>query len=235
MPDFEPILCLPGLGGHRSVFAGYELIIASRRFEFVEIVNWPEAMTEIERLARKNGKIILLCHCYGAQLGLRLIEKMPSAVSRLIIIEPVFAQFYGLTHFLGPVWRGLHPLLQFTDRLGLRRKKFTYKNKIDYQKVSNYPVIAQPFFDMRWQNLTDYMGKLVDIADYKLPVRVDVKTLFILSPKGYLRDPEKKEKIFDVFANHDIIEISNDTHNIVTASKNEIAKSIEVWLDKNIS
>ena len=223
------ILCLPGLGGHRSVFNGYSDMIPDQMFRYVEMINWQDTMKEIEQIAREREKIIIMCNCYGTQLALRLIEKDPSSVIGLILIEPVFAEFYPKLTMLNPINSAVIKLMEFTDRIGLRRKKFDYP--IDYRKLSKYPMFIQPFFDMRWQNMTDYFKKIKDVLTFKLPQTVNVKTLFILSSKGYLRSPKTREKIYNIFKNHDSVEIRTDTHNIVALSRKEIAGHIKNWLN----
>lgn len=222
------IVFVPGLGGHRSVFNGYGTIIGGNSFKYLEIVNWPKAAADLEQIAQECGQVMIIAHCYGAQLAIRLIEKNPSAVKRLVIIEPFFSEFYPIIRSLMPVNWIILKTLEIMDYLGLRRKKFNYIP--DYQKLAKYPMVFQPLFDWRWQNMTDFFKKTQDIATFNLPPRIETKTLFVVSPGGYLRSSRKREKIFNIFVNHDIIEISQNTHNIITVSGDKIARSIKKWL-----
>ncbi len=225
------ILCIPGLGGHRSAFNGYAEILSNYSFRYVEVIDWRNAIDELKSIIQEEQEVILLCSCYGVQLALRLIEAMPSNIRGLILIEPFFAEFHWWHQPARILNAGIVWFLKLTDRLGLRRKKFLYQ--IDYAKLAKYSVFFQPFFDIRWQNITDYFLKIDDFLTFKLPLKIETKTLFTLSPKGFLRNQKIKESLIDIFLNADIVEISEGGHNIITVSREAVSTSIREWLAKN--
>ena len=83
---------------------------------------------------------------------------------------------------------------------------------------------------MRWQNLTDYFSKIDDMLTFKLPERVHVPTLFIASPKGYLRSPRDRKCLSSIFINSRFLEVSIKTHNIVPLASHEIVALMRPWL-----
>lgn len=225
------IVCIPGLGGHRSVFHDYGGELRDYTFQYIELVDWQKTLKELKAVAQKEKNVILLCNCYGLQLGLRLIEALPSTVKQLVVIEPFFAEFHWWREPGKILVTAIISFLEFTDRLGLRRKSFPYK--IDYSKLTRYPIYVQPIFDMRWQNLTDYFKKVRDILNFQLPAQIRTKTLFILSSKGFLRSPRIKNALLNTFVNADVVYVKHDTHNIISAAHKEITASMKNWLIKN--
>ncbi len=226
----ETIVCIPGLGGHRSAFKGYAELLSDHQFRYIEVANWKEAFIELKAIVAKEGKVTLLCHCYGTQLGLRLVQAMPGSVSRLVLIEPFFAQLHRWRWPARLINTILVLFFTITDWFGLRRRTFPYKHRIDYGQLAKYPLIFQPFFDMRWQSLTDYFLKTNDLLTFKLPERVTTKTLFVLSPKGYFRSLRDKKRVFRIFENADVAEISAMSHNIISIAPHAVVAPIEHWL-----
>lgn len=227
----KTIVFIPGLGGHRSAFGGYAEFFPEYTLHYVDVVDWHKALEDLEKIAQKEKDMILLCNCYAVQLALRLIEKNPSAVSRIVLIEPFFAEFQWWR------WPGkvlifaILGLMKITDRFGLRRRKFKYLP--DYTAISRYSIFVQPLYDMRWQSLTDYFSKIEDLLAFRLPEKVETKTFFVLSFKGFLRNPKIKKKLFSIFVNYKAVEIKQKGHNIITISQEAISREIRKWLSQN--
>lgn len=225
------ILCIPGLGGHRSVFRGYEDILPKYEFRYVDIMDPQKTLEEIKKIAEEEIKIIFLCNCYGAQFALRIIEEKRHTVSHLIILEPFFAEFFWWRSAARTLNFVIIQLIKIKDKLGLGRKNITYQ--IDYAGLTNYPLFVHPMFDIRWHKVSYYFSKINDILKFRLPQRVETKTLFIFSPKGFLRNPRKRKRLFDIFVSSEFAEINRNTHNIITRCRKEVAVIIKEWLIQN--
>lgn len=225
------IICIPGLGGHPSVFNGYEKLLPDYQLIPVGLINQDKTLSDLESIAQKNRGLVFLCSCYGLNLALRIAAKMPRAVNSIIVIEPFFVEFQPWMKLLIPLNKFLIWAAQATDKIGLRRKRFW--TSVDYSKLGIYPIFIQPIFDILSQNLTDYFVKGLDILTFKLPQRVETKTLFVLSPKGFIRSEKIEQKLKGIFIKGDIVKIPRNGHNIITNSQALVANQIKEWLAKN--
>lgn len=217
------IICIPGLGGHENVFANYAQDLAEFDVETVSLIDWRKTHEEVSRIVNASDTVIFLCNCYGAQIALRAMYARPSKTIAFIVIEPFFAEFFSWA-WMAEFFIGLLLFVKkFTDMLGLKRKTYT---EVDYSKVEEYPLFLQPFFDMQHQSLTDYFTKMEDIATFRLPVRVDTKTLFIFSPGGFMKDGAKREKLQSIFVHSEVVEMGEKSHNIVTLSRKQLVNVI---------
>jgi hypothetical protein len=232
MNEVSSIICIPGLGGHPSVFNGYTGLFSGYKLYPITIIDRRKAIEDIKEIIRKEGKVIFICSCYGIQLALEIVDEMPSAADQLIVIEAFFAEFQWWKKPAILINNVLMFLCRITDWLGLRRKKL-YWQSVDYSKLGKYPIFVQPVFDMAWHNLTDYFIKLNDILTYKLPEKVEIKTLFVLSPHGFIQSPKIKKRLAEIFVNSEIVEISKKGHNIITNSQKLTAVPVREWLAKN--
>lgn len=230
----KTIICLPGLGGHQTSFKGYEKIFADFKIVFTEIVNPEKSFQNIKTIClEQDGSIMLLANCYGAQLGLRLVQELPSKkIEGMIIIEPFFAQFHWWR------WPGLFAVrlmlavLFVATHLGIRRRHL-WEN-IDYAYLARYPISVQPIFDMRWQNLPDYFRKIDDILTFHLPKDlVHIPALLIFSSEGFMRDINHQERVARIFCQTSTQEVSVKSHNIITLAQKEIGEIILDWFSKN--
>ncbi len=228
----KTIISIPGLGGHPTVFKGYEKILFAYDFYHATVIDWRKAQEEIELIALERGPVILLCNCYGAQSALRLIERFPDAVESLVIIEPYFSEFSWWSPVAFIANKIIIAFMQITDFFKIRRTKF--KVNIDYSYLPKYPLFLQPLFDIQYQNMTDYFTKIDDILNFRLPKQIDTKTFLIFSPKGFIRG-SLREKLFDIFKNSEIKEVGKNTHNIVAVSREDVAIAINDWLSPVIS
>lgn len=225
------IICIPGLGGHENVFKNYVADLSEFDVATVSNIDWRQTQIEVSRIVDRSDKVIFLCNCYGAQIALRTMYAKPDKVAAFIIIEPFFAEYFSWTWSASFLAGALLSLKKFTDRFGFRRKTFT---QVDYSKVEQYPLVLQPFFDIQHQSLTDYFSKLYDIGTFRLPARVDTKTLFLFSPQGFMRNSEKRKKLLEVFVNADVVELGENSHSIVTLSRKDLIHAITNWIHKNI-
>lgn len=231
-PSKKKILCIPGLGGHASVFSEYFEILSEYELQSIEFVNRDKALADARAaLAAEKEPIALFCHCYSSQLGIRLAAEMPDKISRLIFLEPYFVEFHPWMKTLLPVGFILLWLMRFLDWIGLRRKNFTYQP--DYVALAKYPIYFQPFFDMRWQDMTDYFDKCYDILTYKLPAGVDTPTLMIFSPEGFSRNPVIRENLRKIFSRVRMAEMPEGTHNVITMGGAAVASSVREYLNSN--
>jgi hypothetical protein len=101
--------------------------------------------------------------------------------------------------------------------------------------VEQQPLFIQPLFDLKHQRSEQYFSKVADIATFRLPPRIETKTLFIFSPKGWMRDLAKREKLKQIFVHSNLVELGGNTHNIVTISRAEIAEEIRKWIKQKVS
>jgi pimeloyl-ACP methyl ester carboxylesterase len=233
MPKLPVILCIPGLGGHASAFGLSPRFLPEYELRFIELTNREKAFRDALEIIDEKGKMPLLCNSYGVQMGLKLIEARPGKITHLVLIEPFFAQF---SWWRGPalaVNKVLLWLCRVTDAIGLRRRHFTYQP--DYVALARYPIYVQPLFDMWWQNLTDYFDKIEDILTFRLPAKVEARTLILLSPYGFTRDKAVRAKIREVFYPADVVELADGTHNVTTILKEPAVRAIHAWLQKGSS
>lgn len=227
-PSQGVIVCIPGLGGHESSLAAYRELLPEYDLRFLRLVNIAEASRVLESICRSENNVTLLCNCYGVQLAIRAIQKMPKKINRLIVVEAFFAEFHSWMVAPMIVNKCLVFILKLTDRLGLARSRFP--TEVNYAKLAKYPIYVQPIFDIWWQNLTDYFLKIDDILTFRLPAEVSVPTLFILSPKGYLRSAADRKTLQSVFIHSQFMEVNENTHNIISLSQQTIASIIRGWL-----
>lgn len=228
----KTIICIPGLGGRSNYYREYKNLLSQFNLEFFDVVNWKEAQKAIDGFTEKQEQVIFLTNCYGIQFALRAIDKYPSKVAALIVIEPFFGEFFPFKKAALLINKLILGFMRFTDKLGLKRTKFP---EVDYYFVERQPLFFQPFYDVVHQSMTDYFEKTEDILTYQPPEQVRTKTFLIFSPKGFVRDPKKRQRFKDVFINSDMAEVGKNTHNIVTLSTPEIAEAIRNWLTVNIS
>lgn len=228
----KTILCIPGLGGHPSAFGLYESLLKEFKFRFIEFVNIKKALVDLQKIINEENEVILFCSCYGIQLALKIAEFMPQTIGGIIVVEPFFAQFHWWRTPAVQLARGLLWLSKTTDKFGWRRKTFDYRP--DYVKLSKYPIYCQPIFDMRWQNLTDYLDKIRDLLLFELPLRVETPTLIVFSHKGFIRSEKIKKNISEIFVNSTSIETGSGTHNIITMSGKPVAEAVRNWINNKI-
>ena len=226
------IICIPGLGGHKNIFRYYAKEFPEHQMEFVQLINWHKAQEEVAHMIDASDEVILLCNCYGAQIALRAMYTRMEKVKALIIIEPFFFEFTPWFKFPFVFAQILYFLKKITDHFGWRRKK--YSKTIEYSSVELQPLCLQPLYDIQHQSLTDYFAKLIDIGTFRLPEKIETKTLFIFSPRGFTRDPIKREKIKKVFVNADVEELGENSHNIATLSRVKLAEAIKKWIEKKV-
>jgi pimeloyl-ACP methyl ester carboxylesterase len=226
----KTVLCIPGLGGHRSVFANYVDLLPEHNLHFIELVDRRTALAAARAfLERQEGQTTLFCHCYSAQMGIQLALEMPDKVKELIFLEPFFSEFQIWMRLLLPINVLFLAIVNFFDMLGLHRQRFTYQP--DYVALAKYPIYLQPFFDMRWQGLDDYFDKCWDILTYRLPPRVDTPTLMLFSPGGFTRDARIKEKLLRVFPKASMVAMNNGTHNVITMGGSPVAAAVRKALN----
>jgi pimeloyl-ACP methyl ester carboxylesterase len=214
------------------VFSEYVEILSEYELRSVEFVNITKALADAKAaLAAEKKPVVLFCLCYSSQLGIRLAAEMPDKVSQLIFLEPYFVEFHLWMKVLLPITFGIWQFMRFLDWLGIRRKNFTYQP--NYVALAKHPIYFQPFFDMRWQNMTDYFHKCYDILTYKLPARVDAPTLMMFSPKGFSRSSASKEKLKEIFPHARMVEMREGTHNVITMGAPAVSVVIREFLNAN--
>lgn len=225
----KTLICIPGLGGHPSVFNEYKALLPEYNLRMIELVDPSKALADTRAAVREEKEpVVLFCHCYAEQLGIQVAAEMPDKVSHLIILEPVFSEFLPWTKALWPLCALLLAGARLTDRMGLRRRHFTYEP--DYVELAKYPLFVQPLFDMRWQNLTDYFRKCWEQLTYRLPPRVEAPTLMILAPGGFSSDARTKERLKKIFVNARLVDMEQGTHNIVTMGGVPVAVAVRGYL-----
>lgn len=228
----QKIICIPGLGGHASVFAEYADLLPDYDLRFMEFVNRAKALADARQaIVSAGGPVVLFCHCYSAQMGIQLAADFPDKVSHLVFLEPFFSEFQPWMKVLRPISWTILRLMEFSDKIGLRRRRLTYQP--DYIALAKYPIYIQPIFDMRWQNLTDYFDKCYDILTYKLPPRVATPTLMMFSPNGFSRSPSIRDRLQNVFVSARIEEMRSGTHNVITMGSAPVAASVREYLENN--
>lgn len=227
--NMKTLICIPGLGGHPSVFSEYPGLLPEYELRPVELVDHRKALAEVRTmLVAAKDPAILFCHCYSAQMGIQLAAEMPDKVERLILLEPFFVEQHRWLKTLIPLAILLMGMARFFSWIGVRRRNLNYRP--DYVALAKYPIYLQPFFDMRWQNLPDYLDKCYDILAYGLPANVATPTLMIFSPSGFLRDRAKRERLKQIFSRLAITETPDGTHNVIAMAAGSVAAAIRQYL-----
>ncbi|MES2315616.1 MAG: hypothetical protein V4486_02670 [Patescibacteria group bacterium] len=228
----KTIICIPGLGGRANLFNKYKGSFPGFNIKTLDVIAWQEAQAKVDQmLADETEGVIFFCSCYGAQFALRAMEKYPVKTEALIVVEPFFMEFvwwrkigYFLNNLVLLIIRGTHAI-------GLGRSKF---KEVDYNMVEKQPLFFQPFYDISHQGSKDYFEKLKDIATFKLPPKVETKTLFIFSPRGFMRGLKKRARLQKIFINGDYIELGPNSHTIVTLAFQDITTAIKKWIGENL-
>ena len=230
MPSKEVFVCIPGLGGHESALADFEKKLPEFQFKFLRIVDPDEAERELEAMCRSAGKVTLFCNCYGSHLAIRVIQKMPHTVERLIIVEPMFVALHRWLRLLIPLNRLALALVRFSTSLGVYRRHRW--ETIDYRNFEWVPIWCQSILDILWQPLDKYLLKTLDMLQFELPESIEKPTLFVLSPKGLLRSERNKKFLGTIFVNLQIVTVTSNTHNIISHAEDEIVASIRTWFSR---
>ena len=224
------VVCIPGLGGHESSLREYVDLLHEYDVRLIQLVNHRQTLADMIELCRREQAVIFLCNCYGLQLALRASDELPGKIRGIIVIEAFFPEFHSWSKVALVLNTSMLAIIRFFGRLGVKRRRFW--TGIDYARLAKYPMAVQPLFDMLWQNLEDYFWKIEDILPFRLPRRVTIPTLFILSPKGYFRSQADRARVQKIFAHSHIVEVTSKSHNIVALAAAEIVAIIRLWLAK---
>lgn len=225
------IICVPGLGGHESSLRDYKGLLPEYDLRYLRLIDHTQALHDIIAIARREERVTVIANCYGAQPAIRAMAAVPGCIERLVIVEPFFAErrawrLLGLAAVLAIV-----SILRLLHALGISRKRFP--THVDYTTFAKYPIFMQPLYDIRWQSLMDYFLKLEDIATFKLPERIETPTLFVVSPKGYMRSSRDRAWLKSIFVHGSFAEVNHQTHNIISRAAADIAPAIRTWLARN--
>lgn len=165
-------------------------------------------------------------------MGIQLAEEMPEKIDRLIFLEPFFQEFQPWMKILRPLTLVFLGIVRFFSWIGIRRRNFTYEP--DYVALAKYPIYIQPFFDIRWQNLTDYLYKCYDILTYKLPTSVKTPVLMMFSPNGFSKNPVVHARLKEIFVEARVEKMDSGTHNVITMGAVPVASRVREYMKSTV-
>jgi pimeloyl-ACP methyl ester carboxylesterase len=200
---------------------------------------------DLERILKKEEiqKPVVVGHCLGANIAVRLWERNPQNVRALILIEPFITEdlqkpWRFLQATLGRLLDLLGVLVRWINALGLRRARF---RRIDYSAYDDWvrPRLTNLFSVVRW------MGPWMDlrcmpvaayIASYRILFRyrppwnmIRVPVLALIARQGGVFSSESGEHPLERPGVQMVgIEAS---HFVLTDNREGVVRSIQAFME----
>ncbi len=198
--------------------------------------------------AEPHETVVVVGHCFGANIALEFGRRRPKAAAGLVLIEPIFAEALrgGLGH--AARWRGvLAPVVTIVrglNALGLYRRRL---KPLDLEALDretraaiaagNSQVLleryASPWEDLACIPLGVYLQALLALVDGVGDLSdVAAPTLTLLSSGGAYGDPAVVERRLAELPHGEIVVIDAE-HWIPMERPVEMRRAIEAWLDRH--
>jgi pimeloyl-ACP methyl ester carboxylesterase len=200
---------------------------------------------DLELILKKEGiqKPVVVGHCLGANIAVRLWERNPQSVRALILIEPFITEdlqmpWRILQATLGRVLNLLGVLVRAFNALGLRRARF---RRIDYSVYDDWvrPRLTNLFSVIRW------MGPWMDlqcmpvaayIASYQVLFRyrppwnmIRIPVMALIARQGGVLSSESGEPSLDRSGFQKVwIEAS---HFVLTDNREGVVRAIHAFME----
>ena len=162
--------------------------------------------SDLELILKKESveRPVVIGHCLGANIAVKIWERNPRNVRALVLIEPF------VTEDLQPAWMVLHavlgPILVLLEgiarggsRLGLRRTQYrfidysTYDDWVRPRLTNQFNVIRfmGPWLDLQCMPVASYIASFRFLFRYRPPwKKIDVPTLALIARQGGVMTPE---------------------------------------------
>ena len=200
---------------------------------------------DLEVILKQEGvsRPLMVGHCLGANVGVRVWERDPGNVLALVLIEPFMTEdlqrTWKILHaILQPVVGGIGALARMLNRLGLQRRRF---RKIDYsvyddwvrpRLTSLFNVIRYmgPWFDFQCMPIASYLASYQVLFDYRPPWRkIDVPVLALIARQGGVLSHESGEHPLDRPGVQRVV--IESSHFVLTDNRNEVVRRIKTFVE----
>jgi len=208
-------------------------------------INADGIAADLELILLKEGvpTAVVVGHCLGANIAVKLWERNPTHVGALILIEPF------ITEDLQPAWKILHTVLgpaiellgrlaRLLNRIGLRRTRF---RRIDYSvydewvrpRLTNLINVIRfmgPWMDLQCMPVAAYIASYRILFGYQVPWRkIDVPTLALIARQGgVLSETSEKHPLDRPGIQRVGIQAS---HFVLTDNREGVVQQIGTFLD----
>lgn len=200
-------------------------------------------------LSTENVQGVLLGHSMGAQVALEYASGIKHAVRGLILIDPVFPQ--SLSGVLKTVARWRRPLrlgiglLRFFNRLGWRRRQYTYRSMYQLDMATRAYLAANPhqdiaslymdpFADLEFMPLVNYLQDLYEVTRPLADLTaIDIPVLVLLSKGASTSDVAHNQRILAAIRCCEIQVIDAD-HWLLTEQPDAARVAIDAWVTRTL-
>jgi esterase len=208
-------------------------------------INADGVAADLELILKKEDVTtpVVVGHCMGANIAVKLWERNPKNVGTLILIEPFITEdlqpAWKILHaILGPVLGFLGLLVHLLNRIGLRRTQF---RRIDYSvyddwvrpRLTNLINVIRfmgPWMDLQCMPVAGYIASYRMLFEYRPPWRkIDVPTLALIARQGGVLSRESEGHPFDrPGIQKEEIEAS---HFVLTDNREGVVRKIRSFMD----
>ncbi|HEY5594202.1 MAG TPA: alpha/beta hydrolase [Nitrospiria bacterium] len=200
---------------------------------------------DLEAILKKEDahRPVVVGHCLGANIAVRLWERNPKKIGALILIEPFITEdiqrtWKVLHAILGPTLGLLAVLVKLLNRLGLRRTRF---RRIDYSvyddwvrpRLTNLISVIRfmgPWMDLRCMPVAGYIASYRMLFRYRPPWRkIDVPTLALIARQGGVLSVELREHPLDRPGIQTVV--IEASHFVLTDNREGVIRQIQTFVD----
>ena len=161
---------------------------------------------DLELILKQEGadRPIVVGHCLGANIAVRLWERIPDKIMALVLIEPFITEdlqrtWKVLHAILGPLLSGIGWLVKALNLLGFRRTRF---RRIDYSvyddwvrsRLTNWVNVIRfmgPWMDLQCMPVAGYIASYRVLFRYRPPWRaIRGPVLALIAQQGGVLSPE---------------------------------------------
>ncbi|MBI3610751.1 MAG: alpha/beta hydrolase [Nitrospirae bacterium] len=201
---------------------------------------------DLEAVLKKEDveRPVVVGHCLGANIAVRVWERNPRTVQALVLIEPFITEdLHGawktLHGILGPVVWSVGLLVGALNRLGLRRSRF---RRVDYSVYDDWvrPRLTNLFNVIRWMGpwldlqcmpAASYLASYRFLFRYRPPWRkIDAPALALIARQGGVLSHEAGEHPLDRPGIQNVqIEAS---HFVLTDNREGVVRWIQAFIER---
>jgi pimeloyl-ACP methyl ester carboxylesterase len=199
---------------------------------------------DAEALLEHEGvrSAILIGHCLGANLAVRMWERCPERIAGLVFIEPFVIstlrwELRAVWTVSGPIFWAVHGLARLANAAGLRRRHF---RMIDYEtydvwvraRLTSFWAVLRfmgPWLDLHTMPLVSYLQALRMLFVYRPPwAAIRCPTLVLYGKHAELGDASVQTPLAD---NPRVqVRVINASHFVLTDNMLAVAAAIETFV-----
>lgn len=200
---------------------------------------------DLEVILKKEGveQPVVIGHCLGANIAVRVWERSPRSLRALVLIEPF------VTEDLQPAWKILHAVLspilglvgwmaRRLNGLGLKRARYrfidysTYDDWVRPRLTSFFNVVRfmGPWLDLQCMPIASYIASFRVLFRYRPPWgTIDIPTLALIARQGGVMSPDPGAGPFDRTEVQTVgIEAS---HFVLTDNRKDVVHQIQLFVE----